>query len=630
MNNYQFYQAMRQGLGQQQRQKLDSSQVDRELPPSSYNSEGSITPSQYPEHAKRPFPSETDYSESTAVSSGSGDYAHERPSSHHQICRDGPFNISTDGLIENTRKRNRGRQTEVVKQKKQAAANRRANAPPSKASIKRAELIATHGAHMIGADEELKGETRPRADGFFDWKEPGTGKWLPAAPHDWFRQDFINIDHTYAPYLKPPDRGIHDLDITSHCSALGQNTWNFDPEGWDNIVDGEGNKVMFLNKAPARFQEYPQGSYWCYKELIMLDPDDRPVLNWTSIPMVFSSKLEGGRMEALKRVFPWLKNADFRARMPRMVQTSQRTFNPLPKYSTFSQRLSRFRYRTRCAPWTERAGTRDRWERKLRDLSEDASDGEDTTMDGSSLGSEGEGNGCAMKQHAVKGSAVQPWKRQRISSTPVAGLWISGLQGMQSSRSPQNNQRIEPFAAQMTQATPCLPWPYDGRVYPPVDAPDRPGVSPYYQPLGLLPARSSHKQSNQLDLRFTKPQTTADDLNIKTALHVTRADFRSRYNFDAPITPNGESYYIQYQIIQAKHAELWVVDDNPPSLIGIGTWYGSFETWPTPHLSQEDLQRLLITSEASQTGIFKDTYRANTDLAAWDGVDADDIADATQ
>ena len=583
---------------EEQIKEASSSIYGQGLDPSLYDDNNGVSPYYYLEQigpdlmldtdlscGLRPSPEFSNCADMTLITKQSS-------TSHRAIPND------ANVVLETTRKRKRGRQTNAAMRRKYAAAARRANAPPSRASIRRAELAAQYGAHMIGADEEVKGETRSRSDGFLDWKEPGTGKWLPAAPHDWFRMDFIDMSKMEEPYVTEPGRGLHDLDITSKCSVQGQNTWIFDPQGWYHIVDMDDNRVMFMNKAPIRLQAPPQGSYWRHKRLIMLDPDDHPVLDWTDIPMVFSSRLEGGRMEALKRVFPWLKNADFRARMPRMVEDEKGMFNPLPKYSTFGQRLSRFRDRNGCSPWTARGGTKGRWKRVLRERTEDAEDTESTLNEQSVSESATEGNDYQVNKQDIDECALQPRKRRRTSSILSNDVEISDSQDNTGFSFSQNYTQLTPvieFLAEESSTSPdqcCV-----GGTYP------RALVDQFDSLPAIEPSPHSCKSSNpsKEDLRFVKPSTPAEKLSINKALLITRADFQSIYTFDAPITCSDESYHTQFQIIQAKHEELWVVDDNPPFLISIGAWYGSFKDWPVPKFGREDFERLLLSSEPAQS-----------------------------
>ena len=535
-------------------------------------------------------PSKTNYSRSTAISPLPFNLQGDANSITSHPLPDHP---PPDGMIlkaSSRRNQPRRRQMGVPRRRKQAAMERQAKAPPSKALIRRAGLIAAHGAHMIGADDDLKGEIRPRIDGFFEWKEPDTGKWLAAAPHDWFRADFIDISCKDKPYLEPPDGGFHPHDITSNCSILGQNMWRFDREGWKEIIDGEGNKVMFLKKAPARFEEFPYSNYLHHKGLVMLDPDDRPVLDWACIPLVISSKLEGSRMEALKRVFPWLKNADFRARMPRNTQDSIGRLEPLPKYSTFGQRMSRFRDRWGCFPWTERARTMERMKQNLHYLSADDEDHENNPMDTASERSLRHGSDSKMKEDDPTADGDnRPGKTSEVK---------------QITASPTTSEpRVKTYSRAVNQSTSLLAdqptsiasstRSYHDSVCPQPEVSFMNTTEPYY---GTTAETASAMQSNLPDLRFLKPCTVSDEVNITNALKVTRADFRSRHGFEALLVGRGESYYTQYHKLQTQHEQLWIIDDEPPVLIGIDTWFGSFDTWPTPYLSRVELDRLLSVS----------------------------------
>ena len=599
MDSYRWYSPMAPNSSQFDVQTIDPSKLGGGPQTSAFTGQAPGVLTGLRDESSLASPSGTDYSGSTALSPVTGDFqgyadsAVTSPLEYHSAAHD----ISLQG--KSRQKRTRGRQIGVVKRKKQAAVERQVNAPTSKASVRRAELISMYGAHMIAADDELKGRTRPRTDGFLEWEEPGTGKWLAAAPHDWFRQYFININSADEPYLEPPEKGLHPLDITSNCSILGQNEWTFDRQGWDKIVDGEGNKVMFLEKAPDRFEEFPQAKYLRHEDLVMLDPDDRPVLDWACIPLVFSSKLEGSRMEALKRVFPWLKNADFRARMPRNAQNSTGVLEPLSKYSTFGQRMSRFRDRMRCVPWTDRQGMKDRTKRKVRDLTKDIEDGKVTSRDLASPNF----ITCGKDRKTKKGDVLA----DESSFTEKSSKDQQNMAGLEASKSQVKEHTCSVLLAPIhgystDQPTPVTssPWPYEQSATPQFDTSTQAANSPYHQAVEeSLPAL----QPILTDLRFAKPLTTADRANIKSALQVTRADFRSRHAFDAPFTPSSESYYTQYQIIQTKHEELWIMDGSPPPLVGIDAWFGSFETWPTPYLLREELERLLSASDTYNTNL---------------------------
>ena len=437
------------------------------------------------------------------------------------------------------------------------------NATPSKAALKRAEIVFNLGPHMVGSDDEPKGETRIRADGVLEWKNPKTGAWCPAAPHDSFRQDFINMSSGDALYSQPPDRGIDPTDITSNCSFLGQNQWSFDPKGLKSIFDSEGNQVMCLERRPDRYQEYPDGPIWVHNGMVMLDQDDRPLLNYPGLPLVLSSQLEGSRMEALKRVFPWLKNADIRARMPRMVTKSRGERAPLSKFSTLGQRMTRFRAKAGLVPWNDRAGRLACKKRVIGDFAEDHMDFDgDTADDGS-----------------------RSTKRQREDFN--VDLGISGLENMGASFLSQDipgNDQIGQQDTIMVGSTA-----FDGFEYP---------SPPHYQHLTNSYLSVPFHSETTTPFFLLVPRTTAEQQIIYEALMITRADFYSHHGFEAPMMPRHQAYLDQYNDIQALHAQQWVEGDSPPSLHGVVEWCSSFENWQVTIWAKEDVKQRLVAAGA--------------------------------
>ena len=188
-------------------------------------------------------------------------------------------------------------------------------------------------------------------------------------------------------YVVAPDRGKGVNDITSPCSAFNQLEWRLsDRTSWGNIVDADGNKVLYLLERPVH-QSYDEPErLWMHDGCILLDGDkyvqfpcyccfcfppptfskkyansysSNPVRPWAGVPRCFSSMVEGGRMEALRRILP-MTIQDFRARMLRSVPTSAglgAVTKPLSFPSTFGHRSSRFRNQYQCPAWLLRAAS---------------------------------------------------------------------------------------------------------------------------------------------------------------------------------------------------------------------------------------------------------------------------------
>lgn len=481
----------------------------------------------------------------------------------------------------------------------------------SKAALRRAKIAAEYGADKVGSDGEPKGTTRFHpVSGQLEWYDADERFWRAAAPHNDFRREFIALDNKMDNYDVDPARGSTPDDVTSNCSYLGQNKWRFDREyGWDSILDADGNKVMFLANKPERLEE-TIAELWIHKGLVMLDIDDHPVLKWQGIPLCFSSKLEGCRMEALRKVFPWLKGADFRARMPRLVRT-RNGIEPLPKASTFGQRMSRFREKTGCAAWVERAGTAERKKQVFPELSERL-DGASSTQgmtpvlprpfDGRKprnkrdkkrkLGFWADGDDIVEPEISMPAP-----KRARVQSPPSH---IQDPDTMaQNFDTPDLGASLQqPTAYEMPPAIHTTAWkcPSPSRIYTSVlDAAVDPSLrqdslasNPSIQPT-LIP---------HIDFRDLAPQTFADALSIKSALYCTRADFLSSAGFEPPDTPNHESYMSQYNRIQQAFAAAWLVDDNPPRLLCVDPWYGSPGNWRLPKMSEDVAKRLLYPKNA--------------------------------
>ena len=238
----------------------------------------------------------------------------------------------------------------IKRQRRKRRANRTSEArktdrTDSERALRRARIVEIHGS--VGAKDKPKGRIQIR-NGGIEWYDEELEIWRPAAMLDSFRRHFIDEDSTRGMYDEPPDRGQHADDRTSFCSALGQNHWNFVAKrAWHNILDHEGNKVLYLIEKPERKNEPPEpGRLWIHDGLVMLDPDDCPIRDFPDVPRCFSSKMEGARIEALRRIYG-MNIPDIRARMPRTIETKSGT-EPLFGLTSINQRLCRFRERNEC------------------------------------------------------------------------------------------------------------------------------------------------------------------------------------------------------------------------------------------------------------------------------------------
>ena len=149
--------------------------------------------------------------------------------------------------------------------------------PKSRRSILR-EHIARENHGEVSAADQPKGLVEWR-NGVFMWWDPEDKKWLRAAYHDEFRDKFIEEDYEAAGgYTVAPARGRGANDVTSSCSYFNQLEWNFNQEEgksirdtWGNVVDMDGNKVLYLINRPVNQSYDPPERRWIHDGLVLLD-----------------------------------------------------------------------------------------------------------------------------------------------------------------------------------------------------------------------------------------------------------------------------------------------------------------------------------------------------------------------
>ena len=244
------------------------------------------------------------------------------------------------------------------KRKSRIRAKPKEDQPISKRGAKRATIAKEHQGEVSSKDTP-KGLVELR-DGVLKWWDPEDHEWKTCAFHDTYRNQFLREDSAEGSYAEAPDRGKGASDVTSFCAAFNQEFWRLkDRNAWGNIVDADNNPVLYLLERPE-YQSYDEPErLWMHDGCVLLDGDNNPVRPWAGVPRCFSSKIEGGRMEALRRIMP-MSIQDFRARMLREVPTGAghgAATKPLSLPSTFGHRLSRFRAEYQCPSWLARAAS---------------------------------------------------------------------------------------------------------------------------------------------------------------------------------------------------------------------------------------------------------------------------------
>ena len=535
------------------------------------------------------------------------------------------------------------------------------DAPLSKRAMKRAQILEVHGS--IGACDAPKGTTRTTLNGL-EWWDPEYHVWRPAAPLDHYRWQFILEDNALGSYDIPPEHGEDAHDVTSFASAYGQQHWNVNVRlAWGNIRDNEGNEVLFLLEKPVREVDIQATGYMMHNGLIMLDPDDNPVRDWPGIPRCFSSQVEGGRLEALRRICG-MTIPDLRARMPRMIKRKCGMTKPLYGLTALNQRLSRFRDKHGCPAWL----TREKTGLKKHTLDQLAAQGSPLVSTAGlappskyeierrrleNRGKYPERAGCRAISAEERTKRVNKHKKrvQRLevqekmrkllpkthnSNDPLIqdghALTSASLATTSTLKRERDDEFLDNIDSQLLgppQKRGCTSSTASGSSsfidltssgvddgscaftdVPDFDFGSESDIinqtwSDDFNTFDLsnvgteAPATPAPQ-----DLRFLAPRNPAEQWSIKVALMTTLVDFQ-RYHGDAPTFDSDKKSYIeQYVEIQQRHEYRWVQPGAAPQLIGLTEWFGSFSQVPMPRLTEEFVARYMghkLDASASST-----------------------------
>ena len=499
--------------------------------------------------------------------------------------------------------------------------NSNGDAPVSKRAMKRKQILDEYGS--IGALDAPKGKTKGVGNSI-EW-------WDPEAPHDDYREEFILQDSRLGNYDIRPDHGDLHGDITTFASAYDQQHWNVnDRSSWGNIRDSEGNQVLYLLDKPVRSREPESSGYMMHNGLIMLDPDDNPVKDWPGIPRCFSSKIEGGRIESLRRICG-MTIPDFRARMPRKVMMKSGTVKPLFGLTSINQRLSRFREKYDCPPWLTREKVDVLKKHTLQRLANHGAPPVSTAglpppseyeVERRRLEAFGKnpekaaGRSVSVEERGARGDQqrkrfqrLEAEEQERNYLPPVQLLTYHPVQRSYEDAEPLSNfggplkrkydddiqdildnQLLEPAQKRSRVASPP-------RINP--DVPDFDfGFGDNSNTTQLADAGLQGDVASKIaflaeDLRYVVPKNSVEKWSIKAALLPTFVDFRYHHGEAPPIPSNERSYNEQYQELQSIHQSRWSEPTAAPQLVGIGEWLWSFTSVPMPELTEEIAGRML-------------------------------------
>ena len=468
---------------------------------------------------------------------------------------------------------------------------------------KRERLKTNYGPSKVANENRIKGDVSFQGDQML-WYDPKQSIWRPAAYHSDYRQELIQLDSVNKDYLVEPARGQDTYDVTSACNFLHQHEWQFDTsEQLALIRDEEGNAIFQLDKRPERLNCTSEAKEMTYNGLILLDQDDLPVYDFDCIPRCFSSSLEGGRFEAIRRVFPFLHSADFRARMPRLI-TVNRKIKHIYGLSTLRHRASRFRDKHRIPAFDLRDGSA---EKNLRWIQERVQFDKQAANMGSSPHSRPDTSGLPPQIHPhlsedVCGTLSAPsstgyqsapdfqgfipfqlhnHKAGEHDNTELGDLALSGVKYLNVHRKPGFQALLQEHPAIITQHPNMISTALSG--------------------VATAPATETITSGHSLDYRNIAPQTPLEQLQVEVALMSTKNVYRRINGCEPPPTPTDASYSRQLTIIMLHHLENYPSGRDCPELPQLGPWYGGFGFIPTSTMLPEAVDGALEDSAQNET-----------------------------
>ncbi|KAG7005105.1 hypothetical protein G7Y79_00021g049720 [Physcia stellaris] len=142
--------------------------------------------------------------------------------------------------------------------------------------------------------------------------------WVKAVYHYQIRQTLLRAAGNVNRYVHPRASGPEAEDQTSYL--LIQKYWGLEErEHWTRILDNILTRFEPKDYTLPDFLSKAQGDMM-FRGRVVVDVDNRPVIDWPLLPATLSSQFEGGYMEALLRLCPQMATRDFWARMPKWIK----------------------------------------------------------------------------------------------------------------------------------------------------------------------------------------------------------------------------------------------------------------------------------------------------------------------
>ena len=378
--------------------------------------------------------------------------------------------------------------------------------------------------------------------------------------------------------------GVQDNDVTSYL-----------PEHREyGAQRNRRPELLFQYKLMKEQMSNYIAPIWIYKDRVVLDPEDHPVLDWPEVPATFSSKIEGWLQEFISRKYFQFALKDFVARMI-----------PGPiNHGTICMRRTRFRLKAGCLSWKTRQGNED-GEVFLDSLLPESCKLANSTKAFRDL------SGLEMRQMqlAARGYREKQAKRRTLtqsrrrnarsekrttstenqivkseSDTEIEQLSENGNFLNQESVNQDLASQVPLFHEQPTQE--LLNEGLVGQHQETNEGSNRTATE------SNVPELSYVDNPDYTDYRYVFPNNVFDQIAIIQALEPTRKQFWRLTGMNAQTTETKNDYASQWGALQLEFDAFWQMSRSTSpinDLIMAEEWHGGFERLPIVQVQEDEL-----------------------------------------
>lgn len=333
---------------------------------------------------------------------------------------------------------------------------------------------------------------------------------------------------------------------------------------------------------------------WIYKDRVVLDPEDHPVLDWPEVPATFSSKIEGWLQEFISRKYFQFALKDFVARMI-----------PGPiNHGTICMRRTRFRLKAGCLSWKTRQGNEE-GEVFLDSLLPESCKLANSTKAFRDLS----GPEMRRMQLAARGYREKQAKRRTLTqtrrrnarsekrSTSTENQIAKNESDPETERLSGNENLLNPesvtqdLASQLPlfQEQPTQELPNEGLVDQHQETNESPtGTATEFN----VPELSYIDNPDYTDYRYVFPNNVLDQITITQALEPTRRQFWRLTGMNAQTTDTKNDYASQWGALQLEFDAFWQTSRSTGpinDLVMAEEWLGGFERLPIVQVQEDEM-----------------------------------------